>query len=53
MEGEAYQRLNQRIAQIQGEKEEIEKLKKNRRRETKGSKVKQLPLVPDAFGVME
>jgi hypothetical protein len=52
-EGEAYRKINQRIQQIQIEKEEIEKLKKNRKRDSKlqnKAKLNNLPLVPDAFG---
>ena len=53
-EGEAYRKITTRIQQIQVEKEEIEKLKKNRKRDTKmQNKTKtNLPLVPDAFGLL-
>jgi hypothetical protein len=34
-EGEAYRKINQRINQIQIERDEIEKLKKNRKRDSK------------------
>lgn len=55
-EGEAYRKITTRIQQIQIEKEEIEKLKKNRKRDIKlqnKNKMSNLPSVPDAFGLNE
>ena len=54
-EGEAYRKVNGRIKEILNEKEEIEKMKKNRKRDIKQSsknKSNGLPMVPDAFGVL-
>ena len=48
-EGDAFRRINQRLREIQLDKDEIEKLKKSRK--NKGTKTK-LPMVPDAFGVL-
>lgn len=53
-EGEAFRKINNRLREIALEKDEIEKLKKSRKNAGKGSgnhKTK-LPLVPDAFGVL-
>lgn len=50
-EGEAYRKVNLRLKELQLEKEEIEKMKKNRKRDSKiAKKANGLPQVPDAFG---
>ena len=55
-EGEAYRKINNRLKDLQAEKDEIEKMKKNRKRENKQAnkqKPNGLPQVPDAFGVLD
>ena len=48
-EGEAFRKLNQKLKEIQVDKEEIEKMKKNRNK-NKGLRAKGLPSVPtDGF----
>ena len=48
-EGDAFRRINQRLREIQLDKDEIEKLKKSRKNKATKNK---LPMVPDAFGVL-
>ena len=52
-EGEAFKKINDRLKEIAIEKDEIEKLKKSRKN-GKGSNTHKtkLPMVPDAFGVL-